>query len=104
MASDIMPTYLFKKLFPNVTNEQLVATVNMHMLLKTYNKTTITQLGTCKVIIEHKKHQKTCQFFVVPGNGQALLELPDIDALKLINIYIDSIDAEVEKMRNVIQT
>ena len=51
---NIMPTYLFKKLFPNITNEQLVATVNKCILLKTYNKTTITQLGTCKVIIEHK--------------------------------------------------
>ena len=49
----MMPAYLFKKLFPNVIDEQLVATVNKHILLKTYNKTTITQLGTCKVIIEH---------------------------------------------------
>ena len=60
MGSDgnIMPTYLFKKLFPNITNEQLVATVNKCILLKTYNKTTITHLGTCKIIIEHKKIKK----------------------------------------------
>ena len=60
---NIMPTYLFKKLFPNITNEQLVATVNKHILLKTYHKTAITQLGTCKVIIEHnniKKHVNYC--------------------------------------------
>ena len=35
--------------------------------------------------------------FVVPGNGQALLGMQDIDVLNLINIYIDSIDAEVPK-------
>ena len=60
MGSDgnIMPTYLFIKLFPNVTNEQLVATVNKCILLKTYNKTTITELRTCKLIIEHKNIKK----------------------------------------------
>ena len=45
-----------------------------------YNKTTITQLGTCKVVIECKSNMKTCQFFVVPSNGQALLGIPDTDA------------------------
>ena len=61
---------------------------------KTYNKTTITQLGTYKVIIEHKNNRKRCQFFVVPGNGQALLGMLDTDAVQIININIDSIDAE----------
>ena len=44
-----------------------------------------------------QKHQETCQFIVVPGNGQALLGLMDTDVLKLININIDSIDYEVAK-------
>ena len=57
---NIMPTYLLKKQFPNITNERLAETVNKHIPVKTYNKTTITELGTCKVIIEHKKHKKTC--------------------------------------------
>ena len=64
---------------------------------KMYNKTTITQLGTCQVVIKHKNNKKSCQFFVVPGDGQALLGLPDTDVLNIININIDSIDAEVVK-------
>ena len=63
-------------------------------MLKTYNKRTITQLGTCKVIIEHKNNRIRWQFFVVPGNGQALLGMPDKDALQIININIDSIDTD----------
>ena len=59
---NIMPTYLFKKLFPEVTNEQLVATVNKCILLEMYNKTTITQLGICKVNIEHKNIKKHVNF------------------------------------------
>ena len=64
-----------------------------------YNKTLITQLGTCKVVVEHKTNKNTCQFFVVPSNGQAqaLLGILETDALSIININIDSVDAEVMK-------
>ena len=37
--------------------------------------------------------------FVVPGNGQALLGMPDTVALQMINL-IDSIQAEVTKCKN----
>ena len=60
MGSDgnIMLLHIFKKLFPGVTNEWLAETFSKCILLKTYNKTTITQLGTCKVIIEHKNNRE----------------------------------------------
>ena len=61
---------------------------------KTYNKTFITQLGTCVVTIEYKNNGRKCEFFVVPGNGQVLLGMPDTAALKIININIDSLEAE----------
>ena len=70
----------------------------MHTV-KMYNKTIITQLGICKVVVEHKNNKKTCQFFVVPSNGQALLGMPDTDMLYIININIDSVDAESQKRR-----
>ena len=59
-----------------------------------YNKTTITQLGTCTVEIEHKNKNEMCKFFVVLGNGQALLGIPDIDMLYTINVNIHSIGTE----------
>ena len=71
---NIMPLHVYKKLFPNITNEQLAKTKDKSVLLKTYNKTTITQL--------------------VPRNGQALLGMPDTDVLNIIKINIDSIGAE----------
>ena len=37
--------------------------------------------------------------FVVPGNGQALLRMPDTAALKIINLNIDSIQAEVAECK-----
>ena len=50
-----------------------------------------TQLGTCPVQIKFKNITKRCTFFVVPGNRQVLLGMPDTVVLKLINLNIDSI-------------
>ena len=46
------------------------------------------------VIIEYKNNKRKCEFFVVLGNGQMLLGMPDTAALKIINVNIDSLDAE----------
>ena len=34
-------------------------------------------------------------FFVVPGNSQALLGMPDTAVLNIVNLNIDSIQAEI---------
>ena len=58
----------------------------------------------CEVVIKFKNIKKRCIFFVVPGNGQALLRMPDTAALKLINININSIQAEVAECKtNIVQ-
>ena len=41
-----MPWYIFKKLFPSVTEAELTKTVKNHIKLKMYNRTVTTQLGT----------------------------------------------------------
>ena len=43
------------------------------------------------VHIKCKNLKKRCIFFVVPGNGQALLGMPDMASLNIINLNIDSI-------------
>ena len=50
-----------------------------------YNRTTITQLGICKVKIEHNNKDKIYNFFVFPRNGQTLLGMPDINKTKHYN-------------------
>ena len=74
MNSDgnIMPLQMYKILFPKITSEQLVATINNNVQLRMYNKTTIAQLGTYVVEVEHKNNKKKCRFFEIPSNGQAL--------------------------------
>ena len=51
------------------------------------------QLGTCTVYLKFKNVKKRCIFFVVPGNGQALLGMPDMTVFNIINLNIDSIQA-----------
>ena len=84
---NIMPLHIYKKLFPRINNEKLAPTKNESIQLKAYNKTTITQLCTCTVEIEYKNKKKMCTFCVVPGNRKALLDMPDIDVLNIINIH-----------------
>ena len=92
-----MPWQILKRLFKNVTEAELKKTIKRYIKLKIYNKTLITQLGTCMVTIDFKDNKKRCEFFVVPRNGQALLGMPDTAALQIINLNIDSIQAMKEE-------
>ena len=48
----------------------------------------------CTAIIKFKNFKKECVFFIVPGNGQALLGLPDMAVLN-----IDSIQREIRECK-----
>ena len=43
----------------------------------------------CTLEVKHKNYKKKCKFFVVPRNRQALLGMPDTDALNIIKININ---------------
>ena len=96
---NIMPLYIFKKLFKDMMEEQLEKSIKNNIKLRTYNGMYITQLGTCAVLIKLKNLKKSCVFFVVPGNGQVLLGMPDTAALNIINLNIDSIQVETAKCK-----
>ena len=53
----------------------------------------------CTAIIKFKNFKKKCVFFVVPGNGQALLGLPDTVVLNIINLNIDYIQKEIRECK-----
>ena len=59
---NIMPFNVFKKIFPNTIEDQLVATKDTIILI-IYNSTTITQLGRCGVVTENNNKCKKCIFF-----------------------------------------
>ena len=96
---NIMPLFIFKKLFKNFTDNQPERSIKGHITLRTYNKTKITQLGMCMMVNKFKNIKKRCVIFVVPGHGQVLLGKIDKAALKLINISIDSIQAKIAECK-----
>ena len=59
---NIMPLYIFKKLFKNMPEEQLKSSIKSNIKLKMYNRTHITQLGTCMVTIKFKNSKKVVCF------------------------------------------
>ena len=86
----IMPFNIFTKLFPSSTMDQLAGTKDT-IKLRTYNCKVITQLGRCKVEIENNDKCKKCIFFVVSGNGEALLGMSDTELLNILNINCNTI-------------
>ena len=63
-----------------------MASKNENIKLKTYNSTTITQFGRCKVKKENNNKIKICSFFVDDGNRYTLLGMPDIETLGILSI------------------
>ena len=57
------------------------------------------QLETCVVVTKFKNIKKHCVFFVVPGNGQVLIGMPDATSLNIFNINIDSIQVEIAECK-----
>ena len=90
-----MPWYIFKKLFPRVIEAELTKTIKNYIKLKMYNKT-----GMCTIIINYKDNKKKCEFLVGTRNGQELVGMPDTPALNIINVNIDSIEAEDTQKEN----
>ena len=53
----------------------------------------------CTATIKFKNFKKKCVFFVVPGNCQALLGMPDTVVLSIINLNINSIQKEIRECK-----
>ena len=89
-SGNIMSFHISKKLFPRSTEE--LAAMKNNIKLRTYIYTTITQFGRCTVRIENNNKIKVCSFFVLPGNRQPLLGMPDIKTLGILTINCNIIE------------
>ena len=66
-------------------------------MLRTYNSTAITQFWRCSVVIENNNKCKNYIFFVVPGDGDAILGMADIELLNLLQINCNIIGTKKEE-------
>ena len=71
---------------------ELNAARNTSIGLKTYNQSNIEPLSKCKVKIRHNDKCVKWRSFVVPGDGQALLGMPDMELLSIIRVLYETVD------------
>ena len=79
-----MPFKVLKILFPKSILAKLHATKMMphnHILTK----------DVCTVNLRHKDKCAKCRFFVIPGDGPALLGMPDIELLNILRVSCEVI-------------
>ena len=58
-----MPLKILKSLFPKAMIELLHATENNSLILKSFNNSSIEQLGVCSVWLKHKDKGIRCRLF-----------------------------------------
>ena len=86
-SSNLLPYNVFREIFPWVSIKELHHSIDNNVCLEAYNKSSIKQLGTCHLTVQHGKQSCLCHFFVVPDYCCLILGLNDIHALNLISIH-----------------
>ena len=96
---NLMPSNMFKMLFPRTPITQLNKNINKKVRLCTYYSLNMSQLGTCSDKIKYKDIELPCNFFVAPGNGPALLGMLKCEKLELLSVNCTAIDTSQKKER-----
>ena len=87
-----MPFRVFRILFPGLMMVELNAIIKKSKVPETYNQSNIEQFGRCAIKIKHNDKCVKCRFFVVLGDGPALLKMPDKELHNIIRVMCNTID------------
>ena len=74
--------------------EHLCTTKTNAVVLKTYNKSNIEELGIWTVKLRHKNNVAKCRSSVVPGNDPGLLGMSNIEVLGILKIIYEVINSQ----------
>ena len=66
-GGNMLPYDTWKEFFPGQSGTVLAKTIDRGVILQTYNKSEICQLGTCNLKISHNGTTRTCHFFIIPS-------------------------------------
>ena len=64
-CGNLLPLRLYKKLFPHVTRQEMLRSIDHRVQLLAYNKKEIHQYGVCYLHVKCKNCVKLCKFYVV---------------------------------------
>ena len=88
---------MFRVLYPNTKITDLNKSVDKKVILHAYNNPCIPQMGVCEVTRINKVIKYQFSFFVVAGNGPALLGMPDCERLQQLSINCETMNNEKRK-------
>ena len=78
---------MFREILPRVSVKDLRHSIDNNVCLEACNRSSIKQLGTCCLTVQHGKQSHLCHFFVMPDYCCPILGLNDIPALNPVSIY-----------------
>ena len=83
---NLIPIEMFKMLFSHTIMTDPNKSIDWNIIFCTYNNLCIPQIGIWRVTIINKSIKFQCIFSVMPGNGPALLGMPECERLQLLSI------------------
>ena len=69
----LLPLKLYKELFPHVTRQDMLRSVDHRVQLLAYNKKEIHQYGVCYLHVKSKNRVKLCKFYVVDSKFNPII-------------------------------
>ena len=107
-SGNLLPSCLYRKIFPNVTKTELERSIDQRVQLLAYNKKVMKQLSVCYLHIKNSQgHTKLCKFFIVNSKFNPIIGVNWNQRLGLIafktpifrnwsnNMPIDSVDKNI---------
>ena len=72
-CGNLLPLRLYKELFPHVTRQEMLRSIDHRVQLLSYNKKEICQYGVCYLHVKSKNCVKLCKFYVVDSRFNHIL-------------------------------
>ena len=70
---NLLPLRLYKELFPHVTRQEMLRSIDHRVQLLAYNKKEICQYGVCYLHVKCKNCVKLCKFYVVDSKFNPII-------------------------------
>ena len=72
---NLLPLRLYKELFPHVTRQEMLRSIDHRVQLLAYNKKEICQYGVCYLQVKSKSRVKLCKIFVVDSKFNLIIRV-----------------------------
>ena len=72
-CGNLLPLRLYKELFPHITRQKMLRSIDHRVQLLFYNKKEIRQYGVCYLHVKSQNCVKLCKFYVVASKFDPII-------------------------------